>query len=290
MNLISKFNRFLTLMPIERLTKKISDETGKEEKDVSEVLNTYINESRASLVFVEPLLAPAIRILEVGAGLCVLSLFLKEEGFDIVALEPALAGFDFFTILQKNIIGRYNDSNLSVLRYPAAELQEKRVGKFDLIFSFNVIEHIPSPFETLRILLSVLDEHGQMAHSCPNYLIPYEPHFGIPVLAKWPGLSKFLFNKKISSQNTMWNSLNFITYSEVKQFAKQQNLTVHFTKGLLYHALSRIENDLIFHNRQNNIYIKLLLMLTYFPCLRRQLQKLPPSLATPMNFFIYQSP
>lgn len=276
-------------MPIDRLTKEISKKTEKKEKEIAEVLNTYINESRASLAFVEPLLAPDIRILEVGAGLCVLSLFLKEEGFDIVALEPALAGFDFFTILQKNIIEQYNDCNLSVLRFPAADLQEKRHGKFDLIFSFNVIEHIPSPFDTLRILVSILNKHGQMAHSCPNYLIPYEPHFGIPVLAKWPGLSKFLFSKKISRQNNIWNSLNFITYSEVNRFAKQQNLTVHFTRGLLYHALSRIENDPIFRNRQMNIYIKLLLMLTRFPGLRRQLQKLPPSLATPMNFFINQS-
>jgi 2-polyprenyl-3-methyl-5-hydroxy-6-metoxy-1,4-benzoquinol methylase len=277
-------------MPIDRLTKEIITETDKEERDVSEALNTYINEARASLAFVEPLLARDIRILEIGAGLCVVSLFLKREGFNIIALEPALAGFDFFTSLQENIIRRYNNCDLSILRYPAAKLEEKKIGQFDLIFSFNVIEHIPSPFETLSVLLRVLKGNGQMAHSCPNYLIPYEPHFGIPVLAKWPGLSKFLFNKKLSRQNELWNSLNFITYSEVKRFAKQQNLTIHFTKGLLYHALSRIENDPFFRNRQKNIYIKLLLMLTYSPRIRRQLQNLPPSLATPMNFFIQQSP
>jgi 2-polyprenyl-3-methyl-5-hydroxy-6-metoxy-1,4-benzoquinol methylase len=288
MNLIDKFNRFLELMPIDQLIKEISEETGKERKEVDDILKLYVNEARAALFFVEPLLARNIRILEVGAGICVLSLFLKEEGFDIIALEPALAGFGFFNGLKKIVVRHYNEINLTILSYPADELREERVGSFDLIFSFNVIEHIPSPFSTLLVLMSVLKNKGQMAHSCPNYLVPYEPHFGVPVLAIWPNLSKFLFKRKISGREELWNSLNFITYLEIKQFAAQHKFAVHFEKGLLYDALDRVEKDPIFGKRQKNFWVELLLIITRCFGGIRQLKKLPPCCATPMIFFIYK--
>jgi hypothetical protein len=99
--LIEKFNHFILSMPLALITKKTCGATGKTAKYTQEKIETYINEARAALNFIHPLLSLGnARILEIGAGICILSLFLKKEGFDIVALEPTTAGFSFFFTFQ----------------------------------------------------------------------------------------------------------------------------------------------------------------------------------------------
>lgn len=286
MTLVEKFNIFVKSIPIVRLTKKIKEATGQDQEGVEEMLAIYINEARGTFNLVEPYLHQNVRMLEVGAGLCVLCFFLKKEGFDIIALEPAAAGFDFFSVFQKVMVDHFREIDLPILRYPAEELQVKRVGRFDLIFSFNVIEHISEPFSTLLILVSMLNRQGRMVHSCPNYLVPYEPHFGVPVLKVWPGLSRFIFRKRIVGREALWESLNFITYFEVSRFAKQNKLSVSFSKGLLYDALVRIDNDPLFRKRQDSIFVITFLFLIRFLGGPTLLKKLPPSCATPMTFLI----
>ncbi|MCI5207239.1 MAG: methyltransferase domain-containing protein [Candidatus Electrothrix sp. ATG2] len=290
-NVIGNFNRFILSMPLALITQKISQATKEPVNQVQENLETYINEARAALNFIHPLLPHRnARILEVGAGICILSLFLKKEGFDIIALEPAVAGFGFFSTFQKTLVEHYKETALEILPYPAKDLREKNVGQFDLIFSFNVIEHIPDPLLTLSALLNLLNKKGgKMIHSCPNYSIPYEPHFGIPVLPSWPGLTFFLFRKKISKNIELWNSLNFITYQEVKKFAHQHNLAVSFQQGLLYKAFSRIENDPIFRERQKSLFIMLMFSILRITGAITLLKTLPPRWATPMQFIISKS-
>ncbi|MCI5162440.1 MAG: methyltransferase domain-containing protein [Candidatus Electrothrix sp. AX5] len=288
--LIENFDHYILSIPLESITKKIGQATGKPTRYTQKTIETYINEARAALNFIHPLLSHRnAGILEVGAGICILSLFLKKEGFNIVALEPATAGFGFFSTFQRIFIEHYKEIALEILPYPAKDLREKDVGTFDLIFSFNVIEHIPDPLSTLYVLLNVLNRKGKMAHSCPNYSIPFEPHFGIPVLVSWPGLTYFLFFKKISRNKELWKSLNFITYQEIKKFTHLHNLTVSFQQGLLYKVFSRIENDPIFRERQKSFFIMTLFLILRSTGAINLLKILPPRCATPMQFIISKS-
>ncbi|WLE98293.1 MAG: methyltransferase domain-containing protein [Candidatus Electrothrix communis] len=285
--LIENFDYYILSIPLESITKKICQATGKPTRYTQETIETYINEARAALNFIHPLLSQRnARILEVGAGICILSLFLKKEGFDIIALEPATAGFGFFSTFQRFFIEYYKEIALEILPYPAKDLSKNNVGTFDLIFSFNVMEHIPDPLSTLHVLLDVLNRKGKMAHSCPNYSIPYEPHFGVPVLASSPRLSYLLFFKKISRNMALWNSLNFITYQEVIKFTHQHNLTVYFQQGLLYKVFSRIEYDPIFRERQKSFFIMALFSMLRLTGTINLLKILPPRCATPMQFII----
>lgn len=287
-NIIERFDEFILAMPRALIIKEICKTTNKTVCYIQETLEIYINEARAALQFIHPLLIhnDSSRILEVGAGICILSLFLKREGFNITALEPSTAGFDFFSIYQRTFLEHYKEIHLEILPYSAYKLEEKNVGKFDLIFSFNVLEHIPDPLSTLSILVTILNPRGKMVHSCPNYSVPYEPHFGIPVLSNWPKLTYFLFSKKISKNIELWNSLNFITYQEIRRFASRNNLAVSFQQGLLYKIFSRIESDHVFRERHKNFII-----MSFFSILRitgaiKLLKRLPARCATPMQFTI----
>ena len=63
------------------------------------VLGTFVNEARVGYELIESNLSYSSKILEVGAGLCLLSLFLRTRGYSVTALEPLAGGFDFFAKL-----------------------------------------------------------------------------------------------------------------------------------------------------------------------------------------------
>lgn len=128
-----------------------------------------------------------------------------------------------------------------------------------------------------------------MVHSCPNYSVPYEPHFGVPVLSNWPRLTYLIFSKKISTNIELWSSLNFITYQEIKKFASQHNLVVHFQRKLLYKIFLRIENDPVFRERHKNFIIMSLFSILRITGAIKLLKILPPRCATPMQFIISKS-
>lgn len=252
-------------------------------------LETYANESKITLQLIENYLKADERMLEVGAGLCLTSLFLKSRGYRIVALEPVMGGFDIFEQLQKAVLDHYANIELEVLDRPAQELSAESNGHFQFIFSNNVIEHIPLWRNALLAMLSVLDQNGVMVHTCPNYTIPYEPHFGIPVLRRFPKLSSRLFAKRIALQPGVWKSLNFLTYRQVVTFFEDKDVSVSFVDELLFQALRRLETDPLFRARHQGPLVRIYQLLKASRLLQL-IRKLPPSWTTPMVFSVHKPP
>jgi len=183
MTIEQQLEEFINEIDVQKCAQEVATRIGDDISATQGKLSIYINEARASLELVKPYLDKNITILEIGAGLCAFSLFLKREGYNVTALEPAAGGFDFFEISKKVLHEQMGDLQLDVIEIKAEELINHTSGHFDLIFSCNVVEHIPDLEEALNGMLSVLAEDGVMVHSCPNYVVPYDPHFSIPVKA-----------------------------------------------------------------------------------------------------------
>lgn len=279
-NLQRRLEAFLEEVPVAGIIRDAVRHTGRDEAEIAGLLATYINETRVTLDVVEPCLRKGQRILEVGAGLCLFSLFLKKEGFTVTALEPALGGYGVFDTLRRIILEHYSNIDLPVLVIPASDLHVDRHGCFNLIFSNNVIEHIPDWKNALCSMEGVLSPNGTMIHACPNYTIPYEPHYGIPVLRRLPGLSRriLLFNH---ANMEVWNSLNFITCSQIKNYCSRRGLSCSFKKGLLYQSLKRIDSDPLFRRRHHGIVMSMATLLLRSG-LAKWLGSIPATLATPM--------
>ena len=273
------------MLPLETIAHQTASTCNIDTDEVLAKLTMYANESRITLALILPYLSKKQRILEIGAGLCFTSLFLKSEGFQITALEPAIGGFDIFDQLKSSILAKFESLQLNMLSIPAQELNPAEHGYFDLIFSNNVIEHIPHWHDALTAMSSVLSAHGTMRHACPNYSVPYEPHYGIPVFRVAPQLSKRLFLSKTADLD-IWNSLNFITCSQVKQFCKSRHLTCHFEGELLYNALRRVDDDPLFSERHQGI-VATLARFIMRSGLGKIIRRIPPSMATPMIFNIH---
>jgi 2-polyprenyl-3-methyl-5-hydroxy-6-metoxy-1,4-benzoquinol methylase len=225
---------------------------------------------------------PSLRVLEVGAGFGIASIILAMLGFDVVASEPGGIGFERNKTFLNNIAQEF-DIDLTTIDATAEEIDFHVLGKFDLIFSNNVLEHVQDPIGALDNLLTGLNPSGSMIHLCPNYSFPFEPHFGIPLIPFFPHLTrKFLPNSVTTSG--LWKSLNWVKYPMIKRWIKKCGLNAHFRKNLMITESSRFIHDDRFTQRHPSLAKLMTSRFSLF--LNLLLRLVPLRMASPMMFTI----
>lgn len=276
---IAAIDEHLARLTSDRIVQKAMQRTGASRERITTILSIYAAESRYGFQLIAPQLPPRGRILEVGAGLGMLSSFLRMRGHTITALEPCTSGFDFFTQIQAVVLEEAG-TDLPNLPVRAEELSPDRHGAFEFIFSINVLEHIPDLPGALRGMASVLTPEGRMWHTCPNYLFPYEPHYGVPLLPVFPRATSVFLPRRIA-RDEVWRSLNFITYFRVKRLARANGLSVAFRSGTMADALRRLDTDAEFAARQSGIASRIQRLLKATGVVSA-IGALPAALSTPM--------
>jgi hypothetical protein len=119
-----------------------------------------------------------------------------------------------------------------------------------------------------------------MWHTCPNYVFPYEPHYGLPLLPLFPRATGWILPKKIADDE-LWRSLNFITYFWLKDLARANGLSISFRSGTMKEALDRLDTDVEFAARQSGIASKIHRLLKAMGVISA-IGALPAAFSTPM--------
>ena len=215
--------------------------------EVRSRVDTSLAESAQTLRMFDGIHLEDRRIIEVGSGLGLTSCYLARLGHDITSLEPGGQGFEWHSTVTDLLIESL-ESPLIHLDIPAEALNVEEHGRFDVVFSMNVIEHVDDPIHLLVVLAGLLSPGGVMIHSCPNYSVPFEPHFGIPLLPIRPATTARLLPSRISTSG-LWNSLNLIRARDVETAASQAGMDVEFTEGILADSLERLGTDEQFAQR-----------------------------------------
>lgn len=99
---------------------------------------------------------PAGRLLDFGCGSGAFARFMAARGYDVVGLEP-------FSI------GRPAVSERLELRRGSLDAELPRLGRFDVITLWHVLEHTERPAEVLRTLAGLLAPGGAVVVSVPNF-------------------------------------------------------------------------------------------------------------------------
>lgn len=247
-------------------------------------LAAIVNEAHLALRMLKwARLRPGQRVLEVGAGAGLLTGYLQSRGIELTAIEPVGSGFEATSVLAK-IVQDATGIMPRILPIEARELRSSRHGFFDLAFSVNVIEHFQPLRDNLEGMVRVMGPDGVQVHTCPNYHVPYEPHYGIPLVPFAPKLTRYLWARGLSGQ-PLWRSLNFITCADVRSYARRHGLKIMFEPGALSSALERLLDESAFAAR-HPASLRRAAAFSKAVGLISLLRLLPPALATPMTIML----
>lgn len=163
--------------------------------DYDRVAGDFVSSDRIAeqIKLIEQLIGKPVggqEILEVGAssGLFV-ALARTRFGVEAYGIEP---GGDFYSdacsISQKVL--QYYDIEHNCIVNGVGEYLPFPSNKFDIVCSFNVLEHVQSPAEVIHEAFRVLKPGGALIFVIPNYGSWWEGHYGIlwpPNLPRWLG-------------------------------------------------------------------------------------------------------
>ncbi|MDO8753632.1 MAG: methyltransferase domain-containing protein [Anaerolineales bacterium] len=203
------------------------------------------------------LLPVGSEILEVGAGLMLLSCQLQREGFSVTALEPIDIGFSVFSELQGIVLQFAKQHGYAPKVIPIGAEQLEIEGVFDFAFSVNVMEHVRSVPRTLEQVGRALAVGGEYRFTCPNYWFPYEPHFNIPIIFS-KGVTQRLFHDaifqstRVTDPKGTWESLNWINVNQIRRIVTRlDGLKLAFDSELMVRMLERVAEDPDFAKRRS---------------------------------------
>lgn len=281
-------SEFLHPLSNQAAVRRISARTSYSISETEKLLYVYIEEAVYSYELIRPYLEKNIPILEVGGGLMLLSSYLRSVGYNITSIDPVGTGFDFFEA-RAAIIEELGTAPSRLFNIKAEELAPEGHGYFDLIYSVNVLEHIGDINTAIKKMSSVMSNSGMMFHTCPNYFIPYEPHFSIPLLPIYPSLTRYIFKNKIKHNIKLWGSLNFITYKTINKLSEENGLVVSYKKGVLGEAIGRMYSSKEFserHGKFARIVIKIITLFRF----DKILNSIPGKYLTPITFTLRKKP
>lgn len=252
--------------PIEPFLQDVLNIVRRDAPHLEWLFGVFAQEARVGRTWLEPNLvhlSPGASILEVGAGLMLLSCQLTSEGFTVTALEPIGEGFSSFSELQKIVLAYAKNRGIvpKIVSIPVEQLN--RESEFDFAFSINVMEHVGNVGLALKTVGRAIRPGSQYRFTCANYLFPYEPHFNIPTLFS-KALTKRFFHQKIFGNIRVgdpigvWNSLNWITVPKVLSAARDlPDMSVSFNRSMLEATLLRVVNDTEFSARRSSLMRRL---------------------------------
>tara|TARA_Y100000590_G_scaffold443378_1_gene572733 strand:+ start:486 stop:1352 length:867 start_codon:yes stop_codon:yes gene_type:complete len=247
--------------------------------------NWYYENSKADAIYgfycISKHLNKNIKILEVGGGLHFLSNFLNQEGYNIDSLEPGEFS-QHINIMRTNILKISSNSNINIITTDLEKFSDENTnGKYDFIFSINVLEHakdIKTHIKKCVFLLS--SNNGLLSIRCPNYLFPFETHFYkffIPFFPRFTfeKLRKKKLIKTLGEKRylELFNHINFnCDYRKIKKFG----FNIKFLNPLK-DIFDRIETDIAFRNRLfSNKLIKIIYKIIMIFKLKQIIIKLFP--------------
>ena len=206
------------------------------------------------------------KILEIGSGHSLLLNYLKLKNYDIKGIEPYSEGFESFKKMNKIInnifkVDAIEPEKITIENYNPVE-------NFDIIISGYVIEHVNKWENCIDSKLEMLNKGGKIIMYLPNYMLPFEMHFFIPIIIN-KKITNYFYNNRIKSFELkndcvgLWDSLNFVKLRAIKNHLKKHNVNYRIDYDYTYrilkhHVKSRKKklNDLNkYYNKGNLFYI-----------------------------------
>jgi len=197
-------------------------------------------------------------VLEIGCGSGILlgMLYSKYKDIEFEGIEPFESGLENFSKLSL-LNDHITKMKIKIYNKNYEEFMPKK--KYELIFCINVFEHLNNWRDFIDQTSNWLKPGGRIVVLCPNYALPYESHFKLPIIYN-KKLTYRIFENYISNfekKNNfcgLWNSLNFVKKNNVKKYLNNSNkLKLFDDLSIIDHLVNRLLHDENFKKRQKFI-------------------------------------
>lgn len=118
-----------------------------------------------------------------------------------------------------------------------------------------MFEHLDNWRDFLGFVERYLSRNGVCVILCPNYTIPYESHFRLPILFN-KHVTETVFRGYITRFERdnrcqgLWKSLNFVKLGQVKRAVRSRCLNLHINHQITNDMIERLSTDAEFRARQ----------------------------------------
>ena len=281
-------------MLAERIRQRIAEQS-------PELLNfyeLYANEARFALTLLMPdleRLPQGARILEVGAGIGLLSCELQQRGYQVTSLEPIGTGFDYFHQLRELVLAYAASQGAlpELLDHRIEELHAQ--SRFHLAFSLNVMEHVEDVQTSMQRIHAALLPEGWHRFCCPNYTFPYEPHFNFITLGSKERTARYLWNRiegsaRVPNAVQTWNSLNWISVKQIRRICDQQlGVNPEFSRDIFFAFAFRARTDPWFQERRSR-WMRIVVSVLHLSGLLNLIYLIPLSFMPTIDCTVRRSP
>lgn len=230
-------------------------------------IRTYIGEADFYFSILKPdlkLFPMGSPVVEIGSGVGLLSFYIASLGYKVYSFEPESSGFtDMLKI--KELIEDCWENEIPDVKFVNDYYSETYLldnEKVEYFLAINVIEHIPDYANLIHSVRKKMGSDSIFRIICPNYLIPYEPHFDIPIFFNKKSTLKLLrgkiLNSKIPNPIEFWNDLSWPTQSKLKRAAISSEMSAVFSRQTTKSYLERPFTDDSFSQRKNKLTFQII--------------------------------
>ncbi len=161
------------------------------------------------------------KILELGSGYGAMLTHCRQAlGLDITGIEPSKRNYD----------GRYEIAQrfLAENGVPGDRIVEG-VGEnlpfpdasFDVVYSFQVLEHVQDPLRVLSEAWRVLKPGGMLYCNAPNYRTFFEGHYNVPWFPYFSKSLARLYLRALGRNPALIDHLNFLNERDLRTWLEK---------------------------------------------------------------------
>lgn len=160
------------------------------------------------------------KILEVGSGSGLLVAYLRKKEVKAYGIEPEKRNYRVSQLLLKE------NKIKNCIKNGFGEKIPYKDNYFDLIVSFQVLEHTQNPRKVLKESKRVLKKGGLIYFVVPNYYSFWEGHYGVPWIPIFNKTIAKMYVKILGRDEKFIDALQFITPKKLRLLSKELNLEV----------------------------------------------------------------
>jgi ubiquinone/menaquinone biosynthesis C-methylase UbiE len=162
-----------------------------------------------------------LKVLDMASGCGTFVFHGLKQGYDVVGVDPDPWKTEFIKMKVRDC--HYPDTWIARFIPAFGEALPFDDGAFDLVTTYQTLEHVSDVARCLHEMLRVVKPGGYLYIVAPSYNSFYEGHYRVPFLPRMPRVLAKGYLKALGRPLAGLNSINYVTTSNVKAYLLAEN-------------------------------------------------------------------